>query len=188
MSRNNPSVVLTEEMILTAKKLVAGVKVNRTVASEIDTVTGILGEFAFAQYFFGDWKKNRVGSNKGEVDFADVEVKTSAFPFNDKLNLLVREDYAKKRKPAFYVQVIIDVKSSTADDIQQGTLAYVCGFAKADEVDRASKRDFGSKLGTSGGYQCHYISISSLHPMNTFQEAYQRIRSSPQAPSSKTPP
>jgi hypothetical protein len=160
-------------MILTAKKLVAGVKVNRTVASEIDTVTGILGEFAFAQYFLGDWKKHRVGSNKGEVDFTDVEIKTSAFPFSEKLNLLVREDYAKKRKPAFYVQIIIDVKSPTADEIQQGTLAYVCGFANAAEVDRAPKKDFGSKFGTAGGYKCHHINISALHSMDGFQKAYE---------------
>ncbi|MFO1535741.1 MAG: hypothetical protein ABR586_08760, partial [Thermoplasmatota archaeon] len=62
----------------------------------MDDVTGILGEFAFAQWFFGDWRKHMVGTNKGQMDFVNVEVKTSAFPFRETLNLLVREDYAEK--------------------------------------------------------------------------------------------
>ena len=102
-----PTIRITEEMIDAAKNLEASVKVNRTVASEIDTLTGILGEFVFAQYFYSDWRKNRVGSNKGDVNFTDIEIKTSAFPFSERLNLLVREDYAQIRKPPFYVQIII---------------------------------------------------------------------------------
>ena len=66
---NYPRVVLTSEMIEHAKMLVPKVQVNRTVASRIDTLAGNLGEFAFAQYFYGDWKKNRVGDNKGDVNF-----------------------------------------------------------------------------------------------------------------------
>jgi hypothetical protein len=94
-----PKVELTEQMISAAKAMVDKVRVKRTVASKIDTLAGILGEFAFAQYFFGDWTKNRVGSNKGDIDFTNIEIKTSAFPFRGNLNLLVREDYAQKRKP-----------------------------------------------------------------------------------------
>src|SRR4030042_6991654 len=107
-----PSILVTEEMIIEAKKLISSVKVHRTIASQIDTLTGILGEFAFAQFFYGDWRQHRVGINKGQVDFGNIEIKTSAFPFRESLNLLVREDYAYKRKPAFYVQIILDVESS----------------------------------------------------------------------------
>ena len=59
-----PFILITKEMIITAQALVKEVKVNRTIASNIDTLTGNLGEFAFAQYYYKDWKKNRVGSNK----------------------------------------------------------------------------------------------------------------------------
>ena len=176
MHRIYPQIELTNEMVIAAKELIQHVRVDRTVASTIDTLTGILGEIAFAQYLFGDWRKHRVGSNKGDVDFTDIEVKTSAFPFRESLNLLVREDYAAKRKPKFYVQVIINVTSDKADDIKPGTEALICGFAGSQEVDRAPKRDFGSKIACKGGYACHHIPITSLHPMEEFQAAYHRRR------------
>jgi hypothetical protein len=169
-----PHIVITYEMISSAKELIPSTKVNRTIASEIDTLTGHLGEFAFAQFFYGDWKKNRVGENKGDVNFKDIEIKTSAFPFNKNLNLLVREDYAKKRKPPFYIQIIIDVDDPKANEIKDGTRAYICGFATAADVDSAPLRDFGSKFGGKGGYRCHYINIQNLKPMNTFEENYKK--------------
>lgn len=159
-------------MVDEAKALIEKVRVYRTQASEIDTLTGILGEFIFAQYFYNDWTKNRVGKNKGEINFYDVEIKTSAFPFSNKLHLLVREDYAKKRKPPFYIQIIISVENPKANDILPGTKAYICGFATAEDLDSASLKDFGSKYGKKGGYKCHYIPITKLNPMDEFGRRY----------------
>jgi len=170
--KNYEYIVITQEMIDEANKLINKVKVNRTIASKIDTLTGILGEFAFAQYMYNDWKKNRVGENKGDVNFKDIEIKASAFPFSESLNLLVREDYAQKRKPPFYVQIIIDVNSNKADKIEKNTKAYIAGWATAKEIDSAPKKDFGSKLSDSGGYKCFYIQIKNLHEMNTFKKDY----------------
>lgn len=163
-----PYIIITQEMIDEAKRLVPQTKVERTVASKIDTLTGHLGEFVFAQFLFNDWKKHRVGKNKGETDFDNIEIKTSAFPFNTKLNLLVREDYARKRKPKFYVQIIIDVASNKAEAVPENTRAYLCGYATSEEVDNAPLKDFGSKLGEEGGYRCHFISIKLLKPMSSF--------------------
>lgn len=160
-------------MINKAKELISSTKVNRTIASEIDTLTGNLGEFAFAQYYYGDWKLNRVGDNKGEVNFKDIEIKASAFPFNEYLNLLVRQDYAQKRKPPFYIQIIIDVKDRYAKDIFPDTKAYICGFASDIDVDNAPLKDFGSKFGNAGGYKCHYISIKNLKEMSEFKKEYE---------------
>lgn len=167
-----PYILITQEMIDEAKRLIPQTKVERTVASKIDTLTGHLGEFAFAQFMFGDWKKNFVGKNKGENDFGIFEIKTSAFPFNSKLNLLVREEYARKRKPQFYVQIIIDVASHLADSIPTDTLAYLCGYASAEEVDKAPLKDFGSKLADKGGYRCHYISIGKLKPIEELKTTH----------------
>ncbi len=157
--------MITQQMIDEAKRLIPSTKVKRTTASSVDTLTGHLGEFAFAQYYYGDWKKHRVGRNKGETDFPDIEIKTSAFPFSEKLNLLVREDYALKRKPACYVQIILDVESETIHEIQSHTKAILCGFATAEEVDAAPLKDFGSKFGGEGGYKCRYIPVKELHPL-----------------------
>lgn len=152
MSGLVPCVTITEEMLREAKSLVPHTKIQRTIASRIDTLTGHLGEFVFAEYMFGDWRKNFVGKNKGQSDFGDFEIKTSAFPYHPKLNLLVREDYAKKRKPKFYVQIIIDVASRSAETISAGTKAFICGYATYTEVDMAPLKDFGSKLAEKGGY------------------------------------
>ncbi|NOX19415.1 MAG: hypothetical protein GXO87_14195 [Chlorobi bacterium] len=169
-----PILYITEEMISAAEKLVDVVKVNRTIASKIDTLTGILGEFIFAQYFHGDWKSHRVGLNKGDVDFKDIEIKTSAYPFNENLNLLVREDYAEKRKPRFYVQIIIDIQNKKAEEIVSGTKVYIAGWASSEEVDNAPRKDFGSKFGGRGGYFCRYIGLKYLHNMENFKKAYHR--------------
>lgn len=171
---NYPSVTIKQEMLEKAHLIRDQVKVNRTIASPIDTLTGIIGEFAFAEYFFGDWKNNNVTTNKGRMDFNGIEVKTSAYPFRDSLNLLVREDYAQKRKPDFYIQVIIDVNRKNADNIQPGTKAIIAGWATYKDIDAAPKKDFGSKYHhEEGGYKCHHIMIKTLKSMDKFKSVYQ---------------
>ncbi len=161
-----PSCIITSGMLRNADSKINEVKIERTVASKIDTLTGILGEFIFSEYFYGDWKKNRVGKNKGETDFPEIEIKTSAFPYSDKLNLLVREDYALKRKPKAYVQIIVDVDPNEMEKITDGMKAYLCGWATSEEIDKAPKKDLGSKSSYHSGYKCHYISLKELHPMD----------------------
>ena len=135
-----------------------------------------LGEFAFAQWFTGDWHNHEVGTNKGAVDFKGiVEVKASSFPFRDTLNLLVREDYAGKRHPPLYVQVIIDVQDPKARIILPNTEAVIAGFVTGDLVSKAPLRDFGSKSGGRGGYKCKFIAIRDLSPMDGFREIYDSI-------------
>ena len=170
-----PAIAITEEMINEAIRLIPATKVNRTIASKIDTLTGHLGEFVFAEFLHKNWKMHRVGHNKGQSDFERIEVKTSAFPFNDRLNLLVREDYAQKRKPAFYIQIVIDVPDAKATGILPGSMAYLCGYATSAEIDQAPLRDFGSKLGDKGGYRCHYINIKHLKGMDTLLKALNEI-------------
>lgn len=163
-----PSIVITVDMLeyCTVERLRA-LTVNRTKASPIDTLAGALGEMVWAQYRYGDWRVHNLEKNRGRTDFADVEIKTSAFPFSNTLHLLVREDYAQKRKPRRYVLVIIDIPSPKAP-ILAGIHAYICGFATAQEVDAAPRKDFGSKFGKDGGYRCHYIGIGGLHPITEF--------------------
>ena len=164
-------------MISEAIKLQQKIKVNRTQASNIDTITGALGEFSFAEWFLGDWKKHEVGNNSGQVDFDDcIEIKTSTFPFRESLNLLVRQDYAIKRQPAFYIQVIIDSNARSLSEITPGTSAIIAGFATGHQVEHAPLKDFGSKFGGKGGYKCHFIEISKLHRMTEFQDQYQQYK------------
>lgn len=161
----DPVRVLIDAEMLHAAELAKGLlHVNRTIASPVDTLTGILGEMVWAQHYFGDWRKHNLIRNKGQADFQSIEIKTSAFRFNPKLNLLVREEYSKKRKPKYYVQIIIDTEPRQPK-ILPDTPAYICGFATADQVEQAPLRQETKKGGGSAGYRTKFIPILKLHPI-----------------------
>ncbi len=65
-------IVISDEMLHAAELATGLVHVNRTIASPIDTLTGILGEMVWAQYYFGDWQKHNLLTNKGASVFAQV--------------------------------------------------------------------------------------------------------------------
>jgi hypothetical protein len=174
---------ITADMLHEAHALMPRVAVVRTKASPIDNLAGVLGEMTFAQYWLGDWRSHRVGRNKGQPDFPDIEVKASAHLYHERLHLLVREDYALKRKPRFYVQVVINVAEPHVTNVAPDTAALVCGFATTQEVDAAPLRDFGSKYGGDGGYRCRHIVLTQLHPIEQLRAAYQDGSSPLSAPS-----
>ncbi len=160
---------ISAEMLAAASAAAPKARVPRTKASPVDTVAGLVGELAFGQWFLGNWKKHDLLATRGKPDFLEkIEVKTSVFPFRDTLNLLVRQDYAISRKPACYVQVIIDAPRSYVERIEPGWICRISGWATSEEVDAAPLLDFGRKGGGAGGYLCHHIKIRNLHPMKTF--------------------
>ncbi|MBI4675476.1 MAG: hypothetical protein HY741_27845 [Chloroflexi bacterium] len=173
-ARDPVRIVISAQMLRAAELAKGLVQVNRTIASPIDTLTGILGEMVWAQYYFGDWQKHNLVSNRGKSDFAQVEIKTSAFRFNPRLNLLVREDYSAKRAPKFYVQIIIDIEPKNPA-IAPNTNAYICGYATADEVANAPLRDENKKGGGAAGYRCKFIPILKLHPISELPKDLKRI-------------
>lgn len=163
-ARDPVRIEITAEMLRAAELATGLVQVNRTIASPVDTLTGILGEMVWAQYYFGDWKKHNLIRNKGKTDFAQIEIKASAFRFNPRLNLLVREDYAAKRRADYYVQIIIDVEPRNPK-IPAETAAFICGYATGEEVERAPLRDETKKGGGNAGFRNRYIPILRLHPI-----------------------
>lgn len=160
-----PRIIISDEIMAVARPLAREVAMQRTKASPVDALAGVLGEMAFAQYLYDDWRRHELRTNKGKADFDTIEIKTSAFPFSTRLHLLVREDYAERRKPLCTVQIVLDVKDAHAGDIPIGTHAILCGFATSEEIDAAPLKDFGSKLGGAGGYRCRYIPVRKLHSM-----------------------
>lgn len=163
-ARDPVRMALTAEMLYAAELATGLVQINRTIASPVDTLTGVLGEMVWAQFYFGDWRKHNALDNKGKSDFPNVEIKTSAFRFNPKLNLLVREEYHAQRKSKYYVQIILDV-DPRQPQLTPDTNAFICGYATADEVERAPLRQETKKGGGSAGFRTHYIPILNLHPI-----------------------
>lgn len=171
-----PEIQITVAMLEEAARLAPTVRVARTQESEVDTLGGILGEFAFAEWFTGDWRSaHEVGRNKGHADFRGVvEVKASVYPFRETLHLVVREDYGGKPKP-LYVQVIVSTDPGSKKSIVPGTRAILCGYAYHEDVAAAKLMPMPMGGGRFTRYRTFQIPIRQLRPMGGFQEAYEAI-------------
>lgn len=168
-------IVLTDEMLGAAAN-VGGTGIARTKSGYDDKLIGDLGEMAFCEWFTGDWRNHEIGHNHGRADYDGiVEVKCSAIPFRDTLNLLVREDYMAKHPSEIYTQLIIDLPALYAK-IAAGQHIILGGFAYREQIAQAPLKDHGSKFGDGGGYRCHHIPIKALEPMTRFREAFQTAK------------
>lgn len=168
-----PRIKITNAMLVFAKEKEKDVAVMRTKTSPVDALAGAIGEVAFAQWFYGDWRKNEVGLNQGRPDFEGlVDVKTSVYPLSNRLNLPIREDYARARCPALYVWCCINVPSPYEKDIRSGLDVAIVGWT-------TGKKGNSAPLGYMGwvrSYRCHLTPVPELETMETFQSAVERAR------------
>lgn len=172
---DRPTVAITAEMLDAAKQLSEKVRVHRTRESHVDALGGVIGEFAFSQWMTGDWRNHEVGSNKGRADFQDiVEVKSSVYPFQENLNLVIREDYGYKFKP-LYVQVIINVASKVEKSILPGVNVILCGFASHEEATARGAQPMRKYGGGFTSYGVFMTPISNLRPMDGFRATFEAV-------------
>ena len=142
-------------------------QMHRTRASAQDSYIGTLGELAWAKLRYGDWQTFDTLHTQGQADDASawgsVEVKTSKTRLSTQSHLMVREDYAHKRQPAFYVLVLI----SQDQKPQQESEAYVCGWATHAEVVAHPPRERISRhTQTQQGYRCYEVACGELHSLS----------------------
>lgn len=172
---NRPILEITREQIEAAEALVPANQVRRTRVSPVDTLGGILGEFAFAQWLTGDWRNNEVGTNKGKADlFGLVEIKTSIYPFKETLNLVIREDYGAKFKDV-YVQNIINVKDAFRKEISPGTQVIICGYTTHEQATSTPAQPMTMRGGMQTPYKVFKVPINQLSPMDGFRKHLQNI-------------
>lgn len=157
-----PKMKLSEKILSRAKSLAMGRDINRTKAGPNDTLIGKIGEVAFAYVFFGDIN---LTCKDGEDDFNGIEIKCSQCPLHENMHLLVREDYAIKRSPPVYVQIILD-------GVNVGDNIYWPGWTTHGEVIGGTLKDFGSKFGKSSGYKCYGVRLHKLRPMHELRTEY----------------
>ena len=154
---------ITKEMLDYAKSLERTMQMNRTKASEVDTLTGLMGELIFAEYWYGNFKvgnqyENLV-KNFGQPDFEGrFEVKASCFPFSMDLNLLIREDYAKKRTPPFYIQILFDTDKK---EITTDTEAMIIGYKDGELAHNGELKEMRGVE----GFKCYHTKFSDLDPI-----------------------
>ncbi len=158
-----PRVGITKEMIEFARGLAAVLQVKRTRVSPSDTLGGAVGELAFAEWWYGDWRKNELGENKGLPDYEEtIEVKTSIFPLRQNLHLPIREDYAAARCPSFYVFICIDVPSRREKQITPGLEAVLVGWTTGERAHQGRL----ANMGWVDSFRCFLTPVSELRPMS----------------------
>ena len=139
-------------------------QMRRTRASPADAYLGILGELAWAVWRYGDAAQFDTLGTKGQVDDAlsGVEIKTSKTRVDVRSHLMVREDYAQKRRAAFYVLALVPF--AQADGAE--TDVFLCGWATHDElVARPPVERVSRHTGKPQGYKCYEILCADLHGM-----------------------
>lgn len=174
ISRDNiPKIKITMAMLAFAKKKEKEVNVSRTKTSPVDSLAGAIGEIAFAKWFYGDWKKNEVGLNKGRADFEGlIEVKASVYPLSNRLNLPIREDYARSRFPALYVWCCIDIPTRYNKEIRPGLYVAIVGWTTGEKAHAAPL----GYMGWVRSYQCRLTPVPELQTMQTFAKAVEGAR------------
>lgn len=161
-------VEITTPMIQYCNKIKDRLDMNRTKESSIDTEVGIMGELVFAQWMYGDYMRgntlSEIRDNFGQVDFdGRYEIKASAHKFSWKLHLPVRQDYAEKRKPLYYIQVLFDTDKPVISVYTNAMIIGYCSSAMA--LDREPET-----MGRVTSFKCYLTPFSDLLPMSDFRE------------------
>ena len=147
-------------------------QMSRTRASSQDAYIGTLGELVWAKLRYGDWTRfdtlNTRGKSDdagtGEANAGDVEVKTSKTRVADSSHLMVREDYALKRQPRFYVLVLVPQDQPPRMERD----AYVCGWAThAEVIARPPIERVSRHTQRPQGFRCYEVRCGDLHPLHT---------------------
>ena len=136
-------------------------------SSENCSYIGVLGEVAWCIYRYGraNWKAHALNIKHGNVDDNDpllsVEIKASKVANPGRCKLLVKEAYAKARRPDVYTQIFF---LSSEPDFAE-TIAYVMGYASHAAVIAAPlERLWIAKLQKYQDYLTHAISVEDLLP------------------------
>jgi len=157
------SMYISEGMLEYAKSLEEKMQMNRTKESEVDTLTGLLGELVFADWWYnGDWKRGNsyenLVNNFGKPDFEGrFEVKSSTHKFSWNLNLLIREDY-NKRIPPFYVQVLFDTDKK---ELTTMTPCSIIGYADGNNAHNGELKEMAGIT----SYKCYHTPFTKLNPI-----------------------
>jgi len=136
---------------------------RRTRASPYDAYVGVLGELIWARLRYGTITQFDTLHTRGKTDDGNVEIKTSKTRISPNAHLMVREDYALRRAPAYYVLVLI----APDQPPRQERDAVVCGWATHAEVVAQPPRERISNFTRQPqGFRCYEVRAADLHPLS----------------------
>lgn len=162
--------ILDEPFLKSARKRAGEQRpITRTPGSNIGHLVGLIGEMVFVDWLWGDWRLHDPASTHGKADVAGcIEVKCSAYPVAEACRMLCRDDYMEKRQPEFYVQVIIDTRSKTDEEIPPGILARIAGWTDHATFSAAPKERLEGKDGRPLDYLTYVLPKVQWRPMSAF--------------------
>jgi hypothetical protein len=134
--------------------------------SRAKQLRGVLGEMAYAQAAFNDWRRQgEIRMN--QADFGLVDVKTSRHhPHRElaTLNLIESESSPGTEPPcyAIYVQAFVDLNTR---------VAYLAGWCTGSELRSGGKSPIPKGNGALG----YMRPVSKLHPMSTLLAKHDQL-------------
>lgn len=156
-------------------------QMQRTRASPADAYIGTLGELVWAQLRYGSYAGFDTLHSQGKVDDhgsvnplepiveigikieIGIEIKTSKTRVSPHSHLMVREDYARRRQPDFYVLVLIPHTQAPSAERD----AFVCGWAShAEVIARPPIERISTHTGRTQGFRCYEVAAADLHPLH----------------------
>lgn len=168
-----PWVVITEELFQEAKRLIPQIQLQNDRANEFDALTGTVGELAFAQWFYGDFRSHSVGRNFGKSDFEGIEVKTSLHTLTSARHLIAKASYVETRPAAFYVQCFCNSSTPRRGPLI-GDTVFVAGWLAKEQLLNLGRENWEvTRDGENTGIRTLRVPLPRLNPMEEFKEAYQ---------------
>lgn len=168
-----PWVIITEELLEEAKSLIPRIQLHNERANDFDALTGTIGELAFAQWIYGDFRKHTVGRNFGKSDFEGIEVKTSLHTLTRNRHLIAKASYVEARPAAFYVQCFVNSSTPRRGPLV-GDTVFIAGWLTKDQLLKLGREHWEiTREGKPTGIRTLRVPLPRLNPMEGFSDAYQ---------------
>lgn len=168
-----PWMIITEELLQEAKSLIPKIQLHNERANEFDALTGTIGELAFAEWLYGDFRKHTVGRNFGKADFKGIEIKTSLHTLTNSRHLIAKASYVESRPAAFYVQCFCNSSTPRRGPLV-GDTVFIAGWLAKDELLKLGREHWEvTRDGEQTGIRTLRVPLPRLNPMGQFREAYE---------------
>lgn len=163
----SPFLVITQEMLEEAKKHVSAIQLHNDRANLHDSLTGSIGEIAFAKWRFEDLYAHNIGKNFGNGDFDEIEIKTSLTLFSCRMHLIAKESYVRDHPSTIYVQCFISSRTPWRGPLI-GDTVFVAGWCDHQTlISHGFKCNETTREGKKTGIKTLRLPVSKLQPMHS---------------------
>jgi len=163
----SPFLVITQQILEEANKHLATIQLHNDRANLYDSLTGSIGEIAFAQWMFKDLHAHNLGKNFGNGDFDEIEIKTSLTLFNHRRHLVAKESYVRDHPSTIYVQCFISSRTPWRGPLL-GDTVFIAGWTDHQTlISHGFRCNETTRSGKNTGIKTFRLPLSKLQPMHS---------------------